>query len=277
MTIKLLDLVEAIRERLDDLGWDRGVQVGNYYASWQEDDTPCLWKNKELIRLIKQTIVEIGRRVPIRGRVESVPLLPGQRTITMMDMLSVDSIIRESDGEQLVRTTLGEIEFIDRFWREGRTYLYEDSRRQIMTQRAIDGSRVVVSDWKLATGKPTHYLLEENNITLFPFPDEDHIETITIRYSKTYSTNFEWVTVATEAIPTFELSEVPDSYFRAIIAGVTALAFLKRDTETESITQARLAEAEFTAMIGPPRSARLISAEKEWAGGAIRFEPRAIL
>lgn len=279
MAIKLLDLIEAIRERLSDFGGDRGAPSAGFYAKWQEDDSTCLWRNSELVRYVRLTIEDIGRRVPIRDRVSRLALSSGRRQYALSDcILTIDSVIRLSDSEPLIRTTLGEIEHVDRFWREGRTYLYEDGRRPELTRRVVDGGREPVSDWRLASGKPTHYFLDERNyyLSVYPLPDADHLDAVEIRYSRTYSTRFGWDDVATESTPTFEIDEVPSAYFRAIIAGVTAQAYLKQDIDTESVARADRAEAEFSALIGPQKTAKQIASDAKWSGRSIRIEPRAL-
>ena len=63
--ILLLELVESIRERLHDLGGDRGDPSAGFYATWQEDDSGCLWSNTELVRLLKRALTDVALRAPI--------------------------------------------------------------------------------------------------------------------------------------------------------------------------------------------------------------------
>ena len=65
MAIALLSLIENIRLRLDDLGGDRGEPTAGYYATWQEDDSGCLWKNTELVGYLKSALLDIAGRISL--------------------------------------------------------------------------------------------------------------------------------------------------------------------------------------------------------------------
>ena len=73
------------------------------------------------------------------------------------------------------------------------------------------------------------------------------------------------------------LADIPDHAFDALVAGVCARAYLKRDADTHSPQLAAQCEAEFTRYAGPPRSFLNQEADARWADNPEAITPRTWL
>lgn len=185
MAISALLLIEAVRDQLDDQGGDTGAPSAGYYARWQEDDTGCLWKNTDLVRYLNQTLRELGQRQPIKdgGTRYPVVLQAGQRHYELpAEVVRIESAVRTSDGEPLVKTTLGEMQAIT-CWNR--------------LQRDTLGV-----DWRTEIGLPTHYLLDEQQgfLTVYPTPAEGYLDTLRLTVWRTYRSELDWANLAHESL-----------------------------------------------------------------------------
>lgn len=260
MPISALALIEAVRQQLDDLGGDTGTPSAGYYAYWQESDAGCLWKNPELVRHLNQTLRELGQRQPIKdgGTNYSIHLRVGQRHYELpTEIVRIESVARDSDGEPLVKTTIGEMQAVTR-WN--------------LHQRDTLGV-----NWRTETGWPTHYLLDEQQglLTVYPVPTMTMEDTLRLTVWRTFVDEVTWTSIANTNSPTAgEISDVPDHYFDALIAGVCARAYRKRDADAYAPKLAAECEAEFDRRVGPPRSFMNLDADARWADMPGDITPR---
>lgn len=260
MAISALLLLEAIRDQLDDHGGDTGTPSAGYYAYWQESDAGCLWKNAELVRYLNQTLRELGQRQPIKDGVNNYRqrLRAGQRHYELEpEIVRIDAVTRDSDGEPLVKTTLGEMQAVTR-WN--------------VHQRDTLGV-----NWRTETGWPTHYLLDEQQgmLTVYPAPATNFEDTLRLTVWRTYVDEVTWASIAHTNSPTAGLiSEVPDHYFDALVAGVCARAYRKRDADAYAPKLVAEFEAEFDRRVGPPRSFLNLDADARWADMPGDITPR---
>ena len=251
----IIDLMQAIRERLEDVGGD-----GGGLHPWEIDDTGCLWKNAELVRYLNQILRELGQRHPIQdgGNNYPMPLRVGQRHYELpTEIVRIEAVTRDSDGEALVKTTLGEMQAVTRWNRH---------------QRDLRGA-----DWRAETGWPTHYLLDEQfgMLTVYPAPALSFQDTLRLTVRRTYTEDVRWDSSAHTASTTAgEIAEVPDHYFDALLAGVCARAYRKRDADTYSPRLAAEYDAEFDRRVGPPRSFLNLDTEARWADMPGDITPR---
>ncbi|MGB4967294.1 MAG: hypothetical protein WBO35_03785 [Candidatus Saccharimonadales bacterium] len=259
-----LALMEAIRTRLDDVGGDRGPPPSGRYAMWQADDAPCLWKNTELHRYLRETIRDIGLRQPIWDDQFSLPLIAGRRLYALDPLIvSIESVTRASDGEPLLKTSVPEMQHVARWYRQGRGSLREDPR--------LDWTQ----DWRTHQGPSTHYLLDERqgSLSVYPLLAASQAETLRLVVYRGYQEPPTWSALANEATPSAELDEVPDCFWDALVAGVCARAYRKRDPDANDERLAAECEAEFSWRVGPPRSFGDVDARSRWAGGACEVVP----
>lgn len=257
MAIKVLELLEAIRWRLDDLGGDTGTVPNGYYAYWQFDDAGCLWKNREFVLYLTQTVREINTRAPIKDSAyRTFRLFPGTRLYEMdEDILRIVTVTRASDGNPLIKTTVPEMEQATAWHRHQR--------------------EVLALDWRAETGWPTHYLLDEQqgHLSVYPVPVVDFVDTLHLTVWTGYPAPPTWAQISQEATPTRVLESLPDDLDEALIAGVCARAYRKRDADTANDALVKRYEAEFTALIGPALSQRQLGTEARWTGMPLTVEP----
>lgn len=261
MPILALTLLEAIRDQLDDTGGDRAIAPG-HYAAWQADDGPCLWKNRELVRWINLTLRELGQRRPIKdgGMDYRLTLTAGERFYELPgEIIRLESVTRASDGEPLVKTTVDEMQAVARWNRH---------RREMLGV-----------DWRTQTGWPTHYLLDEQDgyLTVYPAPVIGAEDTLRCVVWRTYLQEVAWGDLFNEETPTIIIAEVPDHYFEALLAGVCARAYRKRDSDSYAPQLAAQYDAEFTLRVGPPMSFHQLDAEFRWADCPGHSTPRTFL
>ena len=103
--------------------------------------------------------------------------------------------------------------------------------------------------------------------------------TSTAAFTVTPSTDFNgamtFSLVAVTALTAID--DVPDHYFDALVAGVCARAYRKRDADTFAPQLAAECEAEFTRFAGPPRSFLHQEADARWADLPDVITPRTYL
>lgn len=258
MTIAALALIEAVRDQLDDHGGNTGTPSAGYYAYWQQDDRGCLWRNSELVRYLNQTLRELGQRHPLLDR-SGYPLTlsAGTRNYELeSEIVRVEAVIRVSDGNPLVKTTVAELEAVTRWNRH---------RRETLDV-----------DWRAETGWPTHYLLDEQQgyLTVYPTPIVNYVDALRRTVRRTYVDEVSWTAISHEATPSIEISEVPDHYFEALLAGICARAYRKRDADANAPKLAAECEAEFNRRVGPPVSLLNLDTESRWADMPGDMTPR---
>ncbi len=260
MPISALDLIEAVRQQLDDLGGDTGTPSAGYYAYWQEIDIGCLWKNTELVRYLNQTLRELGQRQPIQDGGSNYPirLQAGQRHYELEpEIVRIESITRDSDGEALVKSTIHEMQAVTRWHRHQRDY--QDA------------------NWRTETGWPTHYLLDEQQglLTVYPTPVLTFVDTLRLSVWRTFIDDVTWTSIARTTSPTAgEIADVPNHYFDALVAGVCARAYRKRDADANAPKLAAECEAEFDRRVGTPRSFLNLDADARWSDMPGDITPR---
>jgi hypothetical protein len=258
MAIKALELIEAIRWRLNDEGGDTGTPSAGFYARWQEDDSGCLWKNRELVLYLNQTLRDLGGRAPLKDSAwREIQLCVNTRGSALdEDIIRVDSVTRTSDGQPLIKVTVAEMQMTTRWNR---------LQREMRTV-----------DWRAETGWPTHYLTDEQQgqFTVYPTPDADHRDTIRLVVWMQYPVAPTWATLQAEATPRAELESVTDDLDEALIAGVCARAYRKHDADAYAPQLAKQFDAEFTALVGPSLSQRQLMAESRWADVPGDMTPR---
>jgi|GEM_PF-5706956 hypothetical protein len=233
--IALLSLVEAIRFRLHDFGGDRGDPSAGYYARWQEDDSPCLWKNREIVHYIRLGLQDIAGRSPWREEGATA------------DVLGDDTRIAVMAGSPEVETGpySDQVEHV-RLVSSGRLLEKTETGRM---DAAFAGT------WTTQVGTPTHYLEPRRGlIRLYPIPVID--DEIRLRVHRRAWDEFAWEDVQSERQPSLLLCDVPDALEAAIIEAACREAYLKRDADTYSAQSSQLCEARLTAMVGPPISWR---------------------
>lgn len=227
MALKLLSLIESTRDRLDDYGGDRGAPSPGYYARWQEDDAPCLWKNAELVGYLKRALRDVADRVPWETAGHRRRVTAGNPQVALSaSILSVEQVRLVSSGNLLTKT--------------------ESAR--------LSASRGGEA-WTAETGTPTHYLEPQTGILrLYPIPViADELRLVVKRRSLA---QFEWSDVASEATPTLELADVSDDLEEALVVAVCRQAYLKHDADTYDPNASREYERMLTDLLGPPVSWR---------------------
>jgi hypothetical protein len=80
----LLDLIAALRLRLDDQGGATGTIPTGYSYYWEADDAGCLWKNAELTDAINQAQVDFCQRNPIMDPTPTITLVVNHPRATSM-------------------------------------------------------------------------------------------------------------------------------------------------------------------------------------------------
>jgi len=265
MAVYALEVIAAARDRLDDHGGDTGTTPAGYYAYWQYSDAGCLWRNTELTRYLNQTLRDLGQRQPLlddtRARY-TMTLVAGTRQYAVpAEIVRIESVIRASDGEPLAKATVPEMQAVAKWHRHQRELLADDWRSS-------------------ADNYPTHYLLDEKHgyLTVYPTPSADYLDTLYLVVRRTFLTEVDWTTLGQESTITgTTIPDVPDHAFDALVAGMCARAYLKRDADTQSPQLAAQCEAEFTRYAGPPRSLLNQEADARWADNPEAITPRTWL
>lgn len=218
------------------------------------------------MRYVTDAAWDLGLRCPVSETV-AVPIVGDQRHVPLpAHWLAINGVARQSDGEPLLKMTLGELQHVDRWYREGRGYLRDEWR--------FPHARPVAVDWRVMAGMPKYYLLEEQPgaLTLFPKLPLNTQDTLAVAVARTYDLDLKWERLASGVNPPVDIP-VPDHYRDALVAGACARAYRKRDPDTFDEALARANEAEFTARVGPVASFASLDAQARWAGGVAEFVP----
>lgn len=254
MTLFALEVLDAVRRRLDDLGGDTGSPPVGYYATWQANDAGCLWKNTELVAFLNQTLRDWGQRAPSRVAL-GITLVKDTRHYALdPDIVRIESITRASDGQSLLKASVGEMQSVARWNRLQRETL--------------------AVDWRTETGWPTHYVLDEidGSLTVYPMPSATEADSLRLVVWQGPFAAYLWDDLDGESEPSTEVIGVEDD--EPLIAGICARAYRKRDADGEDLKRAQQWDQEFTAAIGPPLSLRQLQSEWAWADRALDPEPR---
>lgn len=232
MTIEVLDLLDEIRIRADDLGGDRSAP--NLYVRWQEDDTPCLWKNTDVVRAVNWAIGELGRRAPIldngTSAIAQVSVLALTRAYTLSPAIqTVESVRLASTGASLIKS---EIE------------------------------RLATAYWQSAQGAPSQYYenTAPHELSLYPLPIAT--DTLLLSVRRLYADRVDWELIADEIEPCVAFSEIDDTHRETLVVGALSRMFLKRDADTFNAAAAAEYAQEFTRLAGPVVDARTLETRR---------------
>jgi hypothetical protein len=103
MSTSLLEVVARLRQRVDDLGGDLPAAPTGYSYYWEYDDTTCLVKNVDLVRLISESQIEFCRRNPIYSTIQ-LRFIAGRSTYQLdSGVLAVERAYLASLDRPLVR------------------------------------------------------------------------------------------------------------------------------------------------------------------------------
>ncbi len=229
MAIALLGLIEAIRTRLDDFGGDRGPPSAGYYARWQEDDRPCLWKNPEIVDYINRALLEIAGRAPwteegIAGSQASarvrVIALKAQCVLNAA-IFEIEKVRLASTGTELVKTDTGRL-----------------------AAEHGDG-------WNFVSGTPERYFEPRRGVLhLWPIPVR--ADTLILSIRRRPLEDLSWARVSKESIPSSSLDDVPDDLLEALVTSACHYAYLKHDADTFDPQAAQDCERRLGVLVGPP-------------------------
>ena len=178
MAISHLELLNEIRERLDDLGGDVGLPPSGYSYRWQYDDSGCLWRNLELCAYLNETIHELGLRKPVYDTDDAticqIAISSGTRAYGLdPHVLSVDEVRLNSTGLPLIKSTVKRLrELIARYH--------------------------PTEHWRTETGAVTHYLEDEftRQISLYRTPVAS--DTLKMVVRRLYKDTVTWANIAAE-------------------------------------------------------------------------------
>lgn len=231
MAMAVLDVLDEIRHRLDDVGGDMGNPPAGYYARWQYDDSGCLWKNRELVAYLNEAIIDVGLRKPIYdaddATICTISVVSGTRVYPIHPLIiSIQEVHLLSSGLSLIKTT---------------------TKRM----RELIGRYRPTENWRVLPGAVTHYLEDEadRKISLYHMPNTP--DTLHLAVRRRFKDAVSWSAIANEATPTALLADIPDVYRSALVYGVTALAYQKRDSDTFNVDLAKEAEQRVEVAIGP--------------------------
>lgn len=229
MAITLLGLIEAIRTRLDDFGGDRGPPSAGYYARWQEDDRPCLWKNPEIVDYINRSLLEIAGRAPwTEEGVTTSQTTARVRVVAMEAQYMIDPAVFEIEQVRLASA--------------GTALLKTDTGR--LATEYGDG-------WAGVYGTPERYFEPRCGfLSLWPTPVRADTLILTVR--RRALDDVSWTRVSKELIPSFSLDDVPDDLSEALVTSACHYAYLKHDADTFDPQAAQDCERRLGVLVGPP-------------------------
>lgn len=256
MSVYLLEVIESIRQRLDDFGGDTTSPSQGYYARWQETDTGCLWKNVELTRYLQRALRDLSARVPLHEEPLSTDLIG--------DVYRLSVSVGQYEVETLAPTeTITQIRLLST------GTLLEKTTSARLSAEAGQG------DWTTLTGTPVQYFEPRTGwIRLYPIPTA--ADTLRVSVSRGFLDDFAWSHVASvEDADAVELVGVPDALEEALICAVCRLAYLKRDADTFNLQLSQEYERQVTALVGPPVSFRQREARRHNANLAVAIRPFA--
>lgn len=221
----LLQLVTALRRRLDDFGGYTGEE-------WVTDDSTCLWSNVELTEYLTEAENEFCKRVPIRCDTSDSNDFAALVTVAAQAEYALDPRILyvnavTLDGIPLDKATSKELDW------------------------AADG----YTDWRGESDSiVTHYAdsfsgSTDGYLRLIPTPTvADQVINLEVDRLPIGPLNWDYNDTSSP--------EIPSVHHVRLLDWATALAFQKQDMETSDPERSILYENRFDARVGRPLSVR---------------------
>jgi hypothetical protein len=214
----LLDLIAALRLRLDDQGGATGTIPTGYSYYWEADDAGCLWKNAELTDAINQAQVDFCQRNPIMDPTPTITLVAGTASYdTPESALTVERVLLASTGAALQKISHEE---------------FDDGRYPL-------------------TGTPRWYYEDTTQTQLIVVPTPLVVDTLRLTIQRLPETVMTWAHRTSDS-PEIAAVNHPD-----LLDYAEYLCFLKRDADTDNLNRAMLALSRFDARVGDRPSAKL--------------------
>lgn len=246
MSIFILDMLDEIRQRVNDLGGDRGAPSSGYYVKWQEDDVPCLWKNAELVRAANWAIMELGKRNPIldstTASICTIAVVDGTRSYALSPYIqTVESVRLVANGLDLEKTT-----------------------------QDILGT---LGDWQSVEATPTQYFESSSphKLSLYPLPIANGSLALTVR--RRYTDSVDWDVIGAESEPAETFAEIDDEHREALVMGAISRLYRKRDPDAFNPKLAAEFDQEFTLLAGSPIDARTLETRRLQANLVLKIQP----
>lgn len=233
----LLELVYALRLRLDDCGGSTGTAPDGYTYYWEYADTGCLWKNAELVRFINDARNELCRRVPIVDSTSSeteLSLVTGEFTVDLdPSILAIRQVYNVTDSFVLTKTA-----------------------HQFETPETLESATAC-----------SVYLENLNDFILTVYGPAEKATTLQLTVERLPLDALAWSRRTTDD------DEIPTQFQPALVEYAAHLAWLKNDADTYSAEKSVLALQTFDRLIGPSRSAVDLRWIKHTAGRAWHSRP----
>lgn len=211
----LLDLVAALRLRLDDEGGDTGSFPTGYKSYWEYDDSGCLFKNSELTRFLNEAENEFCRRVPLVDSTDFPITLAANISAYELDpvILSVQRVYSPTRNEVLPKLFAAE----------------------------ADGFNTPTAATRYLTN------LQSRHIHILGTPTQ--AETLQLTVNRLPNDPLLWSSRTTQE------PEIALHFHHSLIDYACFLAFLKRDADTYDENLAMKSLALFDRAVGPSKSA----------------------
>ena len=252
-SVTLLDFIDELRHRLDDTGGNIERPEGmtdaySYY--WQFDDSLLLYKNRDLLRYLNETLLDFSARVPLNDAYPSpmcvIPVKIGQQHYTYDGaILTIESVRLASTERPLAKTTTNRLDndFATQ-WRgkDASGQCYPNRYAENASRRRLTLDRTPIADDQL--------LLE-----------------VTRQLDACYKVDY-----LKPGLNTC-IAALDPLYKEAIIQGVLMRANRFSDPECCDPQRAREAERQFNQLVGPPVSARQMEARRENANLVLHSRP----
>lgn len=221
----LENIVEAVRERLDDLPGDVVVD-----QDWKSNDDGLLWSNSELTQYADEAQQEVARRRPIKDN--TTVAVTQIAVVALTPTYAYHKSILAIEEPYFVETISGIHHALKK-------YSHADMLTDYQTWRAD------------TAGKPTLYIedLHERSITLYRTPDVAGTLYLTTRRLPVRRLNW--------SIGQSAKLEVDAEHQYDMLDWILYRAYLKDDIETSDAERARRHLDAFTLAIGERPSARV--------------------
>ena len=230
----LLELVYALRQRLDDLGGDTGSPPTGYAHYFEYDDAGCLHPNDALVAYLNEAQEEFCRRVPIvDAETFTLMLRPGIHTYELEpQILAIQQVYHVQNQHVLTKT-------------------FHESLYPGVNPAPVSIYLENLQDHRLTVlGTPT--VTGTLRLTVQRLP----IDPLVWAQRKT-------------AEP-----EIPAQFHSALISYAAHLCYLRRDADTFSVDLSALALQNFDRLAGPVRSAVDLSWSRGLSNRRPRCQPQ---
>lgn len=233
-----LEFIARLRRSiLFDEGGDTGAPPTGYSYRWEYDDSPCLWKNAELIAFLDDARTEYFRRVGVLSK-RSLAVIAGKTAYPLQDALTVERVI-DSGGNPLAKISHEDVDWsaFPLRWSSGETlppagYYYEDA--------------------------------DADSIRIVGAPVASETFSLVVRALPSYAVTWDDRSVEDDGIKPV--------HYPALLHWAAHLAYLKRDSETMDLAASDRHAALFAQQIAPP-----LSAETErWRRGTANRPARSL-